>query len=130
MRTSTARRAPTRRAFSLPRPASQSVSCRYQSGLPPRTRHQVNPMRRLALGILFFTPLLTPALAAEKFELRQGDRVVLLGGTLIEREQRYGYWEAALTARYPDRDITFRNLGWSGDTVFAESRGVFDPPEK
>lgn len=64
------------------------------------------------------------------FQLRDGDRVVLLGGTLIEREQRHGYWETALTAAYPDRNITFRNLGWSGDTVWGESRGMFDPPEK
>jgi lysophospholipase L1-like esterase len=66
----------------------------------------------------------------EKFELRDGDRIVLIGNTLIEREQRYGYWETALTAAYPDRQVSFRNLGWSGDTVWAESRGGFDPPEK
>jgi lysophospholipase L1-like esterase len=67
----------------------------------------------------------TPAPAAEPFELKDGDRVVLLGNTLIEREQRYGYWELALTARYPDRNITFRNLGWSGDTVWGEARAGF-----
>jgi len=61
----------------------------------------------------------------EKFELRDGDRVVLLGNTLIEREQKYGYLETALTERYPDRNITFRNLGWSGDTVWGEARAVF-----
>src|SRR6516164_6590411 len=65
------------------------------------------------------------ASAAEPFELKDGDRVVLLGNTLIEREQRYGYWELALTARYPDRNITFRNLGWSGDTVWGEARAGF-----
>ncbi|MFG0334347.1 MAG: GDSL-type esterase/lipase family protein [Maioricimonas sp. JB049] len=63
-------------------------------------------------------------------ELRDGDRVVLLGGTLVEREQRFGYWEAALTLAWPDRNVTFRNLGWSGDTVWSESRGIFDPPAK
>jgi lysophospholipase L1-like esterase len=63
--------------------------------------------------------------AAEKFELRDGDRVVLVGSTLIEREQRYGYWETALTRRYPDKSITFRNLGWSGDTVFGDARAGF-----
>lgn len=64
------------------------------------------------------------------FALRDGDRVVLLGNTLIERSQRYGYWEAMLTSAFPNRHITFRNLGWSGDTVWAESRGIFDPPAK
>lgn len=62
------------------------------------------------------------------FDLQEGDRVVLLGGTMVEREQRYGSWEMLMTTQYPDKNITFRNLGWSGDTVWAESRGIFDPP--
>jgi lysophospholipase L1-like esterase len=66
--------------------------------------------------------------AAEPFELKDGDRVILIGGTLIEREQKYGYWETALTVRFPDRNVTFRNLGWSGDTVWGESRAAFDTP--
>jgi lysophospholipase L1-like esterase len=37
--------------------------------------------------------------------------------------------ETALTAGYPDRQITFRNLGWSGDTVFGEARAVFGSAE-
>jgi lysophospholipase L1-like esterase len=66
--------------------------------------------------------------AGAKLELQDGDRVVLLGGTFVERAQRYGYIETVLTALYPNRTVSFRNLGWSGDTVFAESRGIFDPP--
>src|SRR5438270_8922814 len=65
------------------------------------------------------------ASAAAPFELVDGDRVVLLGNTLIEREQRYGYWETLLTIRYPHRRIQFRNLGWSGDTVFGDARAGF-----
>jgi lysophospholipase L1-like esterase len=65
------------------------------------------------------------AWAADAFALADGDRVVLVGSTLIEREQRYGYWETALTRRYPDKSITFRNLGWSGDTVFGDARAGF-----
>ena len=65
---------------------------------------------------------------AAKLDLKDGDRVLWIGGTLIEREQIYGYWETMLTASFPDRNIKFRNLGWSGDTVWAESRGMFDPP--
>jgi lysophospholipase L1-like esterase len=83
-------------------------------------------MKRILLLSLFVSTG-TPASAAA-FELRQGDRVVLLGNTLVEREQRYGYWETALTTRFPDRDVTFRNLGWSGDTVFGEARAGFGSP--
>jgi hypothetical protein len=79
----------------------------------------------LSLGLLFADHF---SFASEKFELVDGDRVVLLGGTLIEREPEYGYWETLLTIRHPERNITFRNLGWSGDTVFCEARAQFDPP--
>jgi lysophospholipase L1-like esterase len=59
------------------------------------------------------------------FALADGDRVVLLGSTFIEREASHGYLEAALTSRYADRNIQFRNLGWSGDNVFGEARARF-----
>jgi lysophospholipase L1-like esterase len=62
---------------------------------------------------------------ADKLVLKDGDSVVLLGNTLIEREQRYGYWETALTRLNPHKNIAFRNLGWSGDTVFGEARAGF-----
>ena len=61
----------------------------------------------------------------EPFELRDGDRVVFLGNALIEREQKYGFWEAMLMLTWPERTFTFRNLGWSGDTVWGESRAGF-----
>ncbi len=64
----------------------------------------------------------------KQLELREGDRVVLVGNTLIERDQKYGYLEAALTERFADRNITFRNLGWSGDTVWGEARALFGTP--
>ena len=76
--------------------------------------------------------LLIPAADPPKnpFEFADGDRVVFLGGTLIEREQKYGYWELALTLLNKDKRVSFRNLGWSGDTVWCESRGSFDGPKK
>lgn len=58
------------------------------------------------------------------------ERIIFLGGTFIERAQRFGYLETAIVRRLPGNTINVRNLGWSGDTVFAESRGIFDPPAK
>lgn len=84
----------------------------------------------LRLTILLLVLPAAAASADEPFELVDGDRVVLIGGTLIERAQNYGYIETRLTARYPDRDITFRNLGWSGDTVFGDSRAGFDTAQE
>lgn len=62
---------------------------------------------------------------AGPFQLLDGDRVVFLGDTLIERAQGNDYIEIRFTSRYPDRQITFRNLGWSADNVFGESRAGF-----
>jgi len=79
------------------------------------------------LATALFAALLAPAADPPKnpFEFADGDRVVFLGGTLIEREQKYGYWELALTLLNKDKNVSFRNLGWSGDTVWCESRGSF-----
>ncbi len=63
------------------------------------------------------------------FELRDGDRVVLLGDALIEREQEHGYLETALTVAWPNRGITFRNLGWTGDNPRGEARRGFGSAE-
>ncbi|MBY0230442.1 MAG: SGNH/GDSL hydrolase family protein [Gemmataceae bacterium] len=61
-------------------------------------------------------------LLAAPLVLDDGDRVVLVGNTLIEREQRYGHWEAALVSAFPGKKLQVRNLGWSGDTVFGHAR--------
>ena len=68
-----------------------------------------------------------PNQARASFVWKDGDKVALIGGTVIEREQNFGQWELALTRHIPAKNVTFRNLGWSGDTVWAESRGLFDP---
>ena len=85
-------------------------------------RQGVRAVYRFVL-LLVFCSLGSPLYSAE-FRLGEGDRVALVGSTLIEREQRYGYWETALTIRFPG--VTFRNVGWSGDTVWGESRVGFD----
>ena len=52
-------------------------------------------------------------------------RVVLLGGNLIHGMEDHGYFEAAVTARWPHHDLTFRNIGWPADDVFGTARGEF-----
>lgn len=62
------------------------------------------------------------------FELKNGDRVVFLGNSLFENDLQYGYVELALTTRWPDQDVTYRNIGWSGDNVFGDARSYFTSP--
>jgi putative heme-binding domain-containing protein len=64
------------------------------------------------------------------FELLDGDRVAFIGDTFIEREQTYGHIEYVLTTHWPERNVTFRNLGWSADTPLGVSRAGFDSPDK
>ncbi|NDA67670.1 MAG: hypothetical protein EBY09_13680, partial [Verrucomicrobia bacterium] len=79
-------------------------------------------MRRLTQLLAVALLLAVSARAAAPFELKDGDRVIFLGDTLIEREQHYGWIELMLTTRFPDRNVTFRNLGWSADLPNGESR--------
>ncbi|MEL6105768.1 MAG: PVC-type heme-binding CxxCH protein [Planctomycetota bacterium] len=74
----------------------------------------------LAFGLLFVC--LSTAAAAKSIEVSDGDRVVFIGDGLIEQEQYFGWLEVMLTTSFPDADVTFRNLGWSGDTPKGDSR--------
>ncbi|QHT67295.1 SGNH/GDSL hydrolase family protein [Rhodocytophaga rosea] len=62
------------------------------------------------------------------FEPINGDRVVFVGNSLFENDLTYGYLELALTTRWPNRNFTFRNIGWTGDTVWGEARSYISPP--
>ena len=89
----------------------------------------VTLVRRLVylLAALSGVWVASPARAAEPppFAWKDGDRVVLIGDALIEREQEQGMVETFITLVNPDKTITFRNLGWSGDTVFGTARARF-----
>lgn len=75
-------------------------------------------MLSFCLAALFAYP-------ATDLALKDGDRVVMVGGSLIEREQQFGYLEMMLHSMFPDKKFTVRNLGWSGDTVWGEARAEF-----
>ena len=47
----------------------------------------------------------------------KGDRVVILGGTLAERMQHDGWLETLFQSRIPETQLTFRNLGFSADSL-------------
>ena len=64
----------------------------------------------------------------EAVEFNDNDTVVFLGNTVIERSQNYGHWETALTLATGKQNLKFRNLAWSGDTVFGDARSYFGPP--
>ena len=67
--------------------------------------------------------------SAEPLAVNNGDRIALIGTTFFEREGRYGCIETLMTAHFRDLDLTFRNLGWSGDEVNGIARASFDSIE-
>lgn len=75
---------------------------------------------------------LAVSLTAEETKplLRSGDRIVFVGNTLVERARLFGHLETSLQlAAGPDvKGLVFRNLGWSGDSVFGDARSYFGPP--
>src|SRR5439155_27125333 len=91
--------------------------------------HPYGPMKPLSLSLvcLLFADF---ALAAD-FELKKGDHICLVGNTLAERMQYFGWLETRLVSRFPQHDLVFRNLGYSGDeiTLRLRSRDFGTPDE-
>jgi len=88
-----------------------------------------------SLGMATISPaqdVAAPAAKPEKtsFEFKDGDRLVLIGNTVIEREQRYATFEPLLALALGELKVSVRNLAWSGDTVFGHARSYFGPPEE
>jgi lysophospholipase L1-like esterase len=81
-----------------------------------------------AVKYLLFLSLVLAQSAKKPFELVDGDRVVFVGNSFFERDLRYNHLETALAARWPARNVVFRNLGWDGDTVWGEARAEFGSP--
>ncbi len=79
--------------------------------------------------IILLLAFVTAAIAAP-FEIKEGDRVLLLGDTLLEREGTFGYLETRMQEQFPDRHFTVRNLSYSADNPLGWSRASFDPAPK
>jgi len=83
----------------------------------------------LVLPAMAQNKITTPAdKSASNFDLKDGDRVVFLGNSVFENDFEFGYLELALTTRFADKFVTFRNLGWTGDNVFGDARSTFTNP--
>ncbi|HJN08545.1 MAG: GDSL-type esterase/lipase family protein [Pirellulaceae bacterium] len=69
--------------------------------------------------------------AAAELTLAKGDRICLVGNALAERLQHDGWFEALVHSRFPQHELVFRNLGFSGDelTLRLRSRGFGTPDE-
>ena len=60
--------------------------------------------------------------SAADFLIRDGDRVVFLGDSITEQRLYTTYVEAYALTRHPNWKLSFRNVGWGGDTSWLRQR--------
>ena len=69
-----------------------------------------------------------PAPTAVPIEPREGETIVFLGNTLAARMEHYNFFETTLHQQFPEKQITFRNMGFPGHTpAFRPEAGSEDP---
>jgi hypothetical protein len=74
------------------------------------------------LGLL----LSVASLRAGEFFIRDGDRVVFLGDSITQQRLYTTYIEAYALTRFPAWKLSFRNVGWGGDTAWLRQRYRLD----
>ena len=77
---------------------------------------------RVIVALILFTALAH----AGDFFIHNGDRVVFLGDSITAQRLYTTYLEAYALTRHPDWQLTFRNVGWGGDTSWLRKRAHTD----
>src|SRR3954447_8482731 len=72
-------------------------------------------------AVLFILAYAINTLAGD-YQIRDGDRVVFLGDSITEQRLYTTYIEAYALTRHPGWQLTFRNVGWGGDTAWLRQR--------
>ena len=88
----------------------------------------------LALVILLCLCPSVPAVdlpEAGALQLRRGDHICLVGNELGERMQHHNFWETLLHQRFPEKELTVRNLCFPGDEPLERIRSQnFGDPDQ
>ena len=84
---------------------------------------------KVSMPTAFAAPVIPAKARTAPFHFEDGDRVVFVGATFFERAQLSEHLEATLAGTLGNKRVIFRNLGWSADTTYADSRGIFDRPD-
>jgi lysophospholipase L1-like esterase len=89
----------------------------------------MKPMLWRFLGALGLVLLQGADVLAVDFLIRDGDRVVFLGDSITEQRLYTTYIEAYALTRHPEWKLSFRNVGWGGDTAWLRQRAHPDERE-
>ncbi|MFP6601001.1 MAG: SGNH/GDSL hydrolase family protein, partial [Pirellulaceae bacterium] len=82
--------------------------------------------------ILFLVIVLPNATAADNLvQISKGNRVAYIGNAMADRMQHHAWLETYIHAMYPQHQLTFRNLGFTGDEVKTRPRSAsFGNPDQ
>src|SRR5207249_3417522 len=86
-------------------------------------------MRWSSAALLFLLPLTNAR--ADSLELQKGDHITFIGNALADRMLHHGWLETLIQVRFPEHQLVFRDLGFTGDelTVRLRSAGFGSPDE-
>lgn len=76
---------------------------------------------RLVVFLVGFFGFILSGIAGD-FLVKDGDRVVFLGDSITEQRLYTTYIEAYALTRHPGWKLSFRNVGWGGDTSWLRQR--------
>jgi len=76
----------------------------------------------LACGLTASLPAQLEQPEPEAFFFREGDRAMILGDSITEQKMYSTLVESFVLSRFPGWEISFRNTGWSGDTMGLRTR--------
>jgi len=83
----------------------------------PNTHLMRARLVKLLLCIATLALITSPTEAAEPFEFRQDDVVAIFGNGLADRMQHSPWVETVLQSQLKDKNVSFRNMSFSGDMV-------------
>ena len=82
-----------------------------------RTPVMFFPKSTAAVFLLFAGTAATMGGASAPFPLNDGEQILFIGNGFVENDRGHAYFETRLQRRFPKRSLTFRYMGWSGDTI-------------
>ena len=94
----------------------------------------IQNLKKLACFFLVATgglPLADCGAKPPGLEIRPADHICYIGNTMADRMQHHAWLETYLHALYPNYQLTFRNLGFSGDELQTRPRSEnFGSPDE
>ncbi len=97
----------------------------------PKSPHTMTSLRFIVPLPLIMVSFAVTGLRAQILDLPANARISVIGNTLAERMQHDGWLETLVQARFPEKKVVFRELGFSGDELETRLRSQdFGTPDE